>query len=114
MPFSLAQLDVAEFLHGEAAPDTAACYQRLGTVTASSKLVAEDIPSPCLPPSNMRAEQSGFPIIDSCYRLPAPSCPAQEFIILAHGRLFGTPGCHLSSGYDWIRAPNLAALFMTQ
>ena len=114
MPFALAQLDLAEFLHGQATPDTAAWGWRLGTVTASSKLVAEDIPSAGLSPPNVRAKQSGFPIIDSCYRLPATSCVAEQFIILTHASLFGRSGCHPSSGYDWIRAPNLVVIFMTQ
>jgi hypothetical protein len=102
MPFALAEFDLAEFLHGEATPATAAWGRRLGTVTASSELVAENIPSSYLPPSNVRAKQSGFPIIDSCYRSLAPSCMAEEFINLAHGRPFGTSGRHLSSGYAWL------------
>jgi hypothetical protein len=99
MPFALAQLDLAEFLHGEATPDAAACGQRLGTVTASSKLVAEDIPSAGLSPPNVGAKQSGFPIIGGCYRLSASSSIAEEFIHLARGWPFGGSGCHLPSGY---------------
>jgi hypothetical protein len=86
MPFAIAQLDLAEFLHCQATPHTAAVRgQRFGTVTASSKLVAEDILSAGLSPSNVRAKQSGFPIIGGRYRLSASSCRAEEFISLALG-----------------------------
>jgi len=46
VPRPRAQLDMAEFLHGEATPDTAALgCQRLDCFTTSSELIAEDIPS---------------------------------------------------------------------
>jgi hypothetical protein len=47
VPRPCAQLNMAEFLHGEATPYTAALRcQRLDSITASFKLIAEDIPSP--------------------------------------------------------------------
>jgi hypothetical protein len=46
VPRPRAQLDMAEFLHGEATPDTAALgCQGLDSVTTSSELIAENIPS---------------------------------------------------------------------
>jgi hypothetical protein len=46
VPRPRAQLDMVEFLHGEATPDTAALgYQWLNSITTPSKLIAEDIPS---------------------------------------------------------------------
>jgi hypothetical protein len=46
VPRLRAQLDMLEFLHGEATPDTAALgYQWPDSFTTPSKLIAEDIPS---------------------------------------------------------------------
>jgi len=46
VPRPPAQLDLAEFVHGEATPHTAALgCQRLDSITTSSELIAEDIPS---------------------------------------------------------------------
>ena len=46
VPRPRAQLDMVEFLHGEATPDTAALgYQWPDSITAPSELIAEDIPS---------------------------------------------------------------------
>jgi hypothetical protein len=46
VPRPRAQLDMVEFLHGEATPDTAAlCYQWPVSITTPSELIAEDIPS---------------------------------------------------------------------
>ena len=60
MPFAFAQLDLAEFLNGKATPDTEAAWgERIGTVTASSKLVAQDILSARLSPPNVRANSLG-------------------------------------------------------
>jgi hypothetical protein len=45
-PRPRAQLDLTEFLHREATPNTAALgYQRLDRITTSSELIAENIPS---------------------------------------------------------------------
>jgi hypothetical protein len=45
-PRPRAQIDLAEFLHGEATPNTAALgCQRLDRITTSSELIAENIPS---------------------------------------------------------------------
>jgi hypothetical protein len=45
-PRPRAQLDLTEFLHGEATPNTAALgRQRLDRITTSSELIAENIPS---------------------------------------------------------------------
>jgi hypothetical protein len=46
-PRPSAQLDLTEFLHGEATPNTAAlgCQRRLDRITTSSELIAENIPS---------------------------------------------------------------------
>ena len=44
VPCVRAQLDLAEFLHGQAAPNTAILWsQRLDTITTSSELIAEDM-----------------------------------------------------------------------
>ena len=44
VPRPRAQLDMAEFLHGEATPDTAALgYQWPDSIATSSKLIAEDM-----------------------------------------------------------------------
>jgi len=46
VPRPRAQLDMVEFLHGEATPDTAALvYQCPDSITTPSELIAEDIPS---------------------------------------------------------------------
>jgi hypothetical protein len=46
VPKPRAQFDMAEFLHVEATPDTAALEcQRLDSITTPSELIAEDIPS---------------------------------------------------------------------
>ena len=46
VPRPRAQLDMLEFLHGEATPDTAALgYQWPDSITPPSKLITEDIPS---------------------------------------------------------------------
>jgi hypothetical protein len=46
VPRPRAQLDMLEFLHGEATPDTGALgYQWPDSLTTPSKLIAEDIPS---------------------------------------------------------------------
>jgi hypothetical protein len=46
VPRPRAQLDMVEFLHGEATPDTAALgHQCPDSITTSSELIAEDIPS---------------------------------------------------------------------
>jgi hypothetical protein len=46
VPRPRAQLDMAEFLHGEATPDAAALwYQWPDSITTPSELIAEDIPS---------------------------------------------------------------------
>ena len=95
MPFALAQLDPVEFLHGEAPPDTTAWGQSLGTITASSKLVAEDIQSAGLSAPNVRAKQSRLPIISGDHRLPAIRCRTEEFINLPRGWPIGMSG-HLS------------------
>jgi len=46
VPGTRVQLDLAEFLHRKATPDTAALWrQPLGTITTSSKLIAQDVQS---------------------------------------------------------------------
>jgi len=46
VPSTRVQLDLAEFLDGEATPDTATLWcQQLGTITTSSKLIAQDVQS---------------------------------------------------------------------
>jgi hypothetical protein len=44
VPRVSAQLDLAEFLHSQATPNTPTfCCQRLDTITTSSELIAEDM-----------------------------------------------------------------------
>jgi hypothetical protein len=44
MPRVIAQLDLAEFLHSQATPNTPTFWgQRLHTITTSSELIAEDM-----------------------------------------------------------------------
>jgi hypothetical protein len=46
MPCVIAQLNLAEFLHSKATPYAPAFWgRRLGTITASSKLIAKDVQS---------------------------------------------------------------------
>jgi hypothetical protein len=46
VPWLRMQLDMAEFLYSEAPPDTLAFWrQRLGTITTSSKLIAQHVQS---------------------------------------------------------------------
>ena len=45
VPRPRAQLDMIEFLHREATPDTALGYQWPDGITTPSELIAEDIPS---------------------------------------------------------------------
>ena len=64
MPRARAQLDLAEFLHSQATPNTTILgSQRLDTITTSSKLIAEDVEAAELSPPNMRAKQSRLSII---------------------------------------------------
>ena len=89
MPCIRAQLDLAEFLHGQAAPNTPILWsQRLDTITTSSELIAEDMQAAQLPPTNMRAKQSRLSIISGCYRLPVSRRITEEFINLAHATRF--------------------------
>jgi hypothetical protein len=99
VPCLPAQLDMAESVYSEATPYTLAFWrQRLGTITPSSKLIAQHVPLACLPAPDMRAKQSGLTIISRGYRLLASCRKTEEFINLTHGGRIGRFWCHIPSG----------------
>ena len=108
MPCLHAQLDLTQFLYSQATPYTLAFWrQRLGTITTSSKLIAQHVQLACLPAPNMRAKQPGLTIICRRYRL-LPGCgKTEEIINLTHGGLIGWLWCHMPSGYAWPWVANL-------
>jgi hypothetical protein len=111
VPRISAQLDLAEFLHSQAPPNTPTFWgQRLNTITASSELIAKDMQAACFPPPNMRAKQSGLSIIGGCYRLLTRRRITEEFINLTHAPRFSRLRRHNSSGYD----QQIHFIFMTQ
>jgi len=98
VPRTHVPLDVAEFLHGEATPDTAAFWcPWLGTITTSSKLIAQDAQSAGLPSPNRWAKPWGSSILGRCHWLPADCRITEECIHLTHGGR--QLRCHIPSGY---------------
>jgi hypothetical protein len=93
VPCLRAQLDLADLLHGEAAPAAHSVRRyRQAAVAASSKLIEEHVEPSRFPAPHVGTKQSGLSIIDCRYWLPAGSRQAEEFINLAHTFLFGTCG----------------------
>jgi len=112
VPRARAQLDLAEFLHSQATPNTTILgSQRLDTITTSSKLIAEDVEAAELSPPNMRAKQSRLSIIDGCYRLPVSRRKTEEFINLTHTVRFGRFRRHTSTGYVQLLAATQGPYF---
>jgi len=115
MPSTRVQLDLAESLHHEATPYTLVLRgKRLNTITPSAELITENVASPFLPTSHMRAKESGLAVIYGRHRLSAHGSIAEEFINLTHGRCSGRSRGHISSGYDWLCEFDIARSFMTQ
>jgi hypothetical protein len=105
VPRASAQLDLAEFRHSQATPNTPILWgQRLDAITTSSELIAEDMQAACLSSPNMRAKQSRLSIIGGCYRLPVSRRITEEFINLTHSVRFSWFRRHTSSGYAQLLA----------
>jgi hypothetical protein len=90
------QLDLAEFPHGETAPNPALrrC-QRPPAAAPPADLIDQHMELACLPTQYMRTKQTGQAIIDCRYWLPAGGRTAEEFISLVHGSPIGRLWSHL-------------------
>jgi hypothetical protein len=97
-----AQLDLAEFLHGKAAPNAPSFRRPRQTAIATpSKLIDERVQLARFSAQHMGTKQSGKAVIDSRNWLPASSRNTEQFISRADRFQFGNLSWHTSSEYDY-------------